>query len=57
VTENPEVKPEEEVDADEKGPCILNSEVEKAIMEMRDKMATDDCVPADVLCWEMMICN
>jgi hypothetical protein len=29
-----EVKPEEEVDADEKGPYIFQSEVEKAINEL-----------------------
>jgi len=34
------VEPEEEVDADEKGPYILQSEVEKAIKEMRNKKAT-----------------
>jgi hypothetical protein len=45
-----EVEPEEEVDADEKGPYILQSEVEKAIKEMRNKNATgDDHVPGDVL--------
>jgi hypothetical protein len=44
-----EVKPEEEVDADEKGLYILQSEVEKAIMEMRNKKATGDDVPGDVL--------
>jgi len=45
-----EVEPEEEVDADEKGPYILQSEVEKAIKEMRNKKATgDDNVPGDVL--------
>jgi hypothetical protein len=45
-----EVEPEEEVDADEKGPYILQSEVEKAIKEMRNKNATgDDDVPGDVL--------
>jgi hypothetical protein len=45
-----EVKPEEEVDADEKGPHILLSEVEKALKEMRNKKATeDDEVPGDVL--------
>jgi hypothetical protein len=49
-----EVKPEAEVDEDEKGPYILQSEVEKAIKEMRDKTATgddddDDDVPGDVL--------
>ena len=44
-----EVKPEEQVDADEKGPYILQSEVEKAIKEMRNKKATgDDDVPGDV---------
>ena len=32
-----EVESEEEVDADEKGPYILQSEVEKAIKEMRKK--------------------
>jgi hypothetical protein len=38
------------VDADEKGPYILQSEVEKAIKEMRNKKATgDDDVPGDVL--------
>jgi hypothetical protein len=35
-----EVEPEEEVDTDEKGPYILQSEVEKAIKEMRNRMAT-----------------
>jgi hypothetical protein len=41
-----EVEPEEEVDADEKGLYILQSEVEKAIKEMRNKKATgDDDVP------------
>jgi hypothetical protein len=45
-----EVEPEEEVDADEKCPYILLSEVEKAIKEMRNKKATgDDDVPGDVL--------
>jgi site-specific DNA-adenine methylase len=49
--EHLEVEPEAEVDEDEKGPYILQSEVEKAIKEMRDKQATgdDDEVPADVL--------
>ena len=32
-----EVEPEEEVDADEKDPYILQSEVEKAIKEIRNK--------------------
>jgi hypothetical protein len=45
-----EVEPEEEVDADEKGPYILQSEVEKAIKEMSNKNATgDDDVTGDVL--------
>ena len=45
-----EVEPEEEVDTDQKGPYILQSEEEKAIKEMRNKKATgDDDVPGDVL--------
>jgi len=45
-----EVEPEEEVDTDEKRPYILQSEVQKAIKEMRNKKATgDDDVPGDVL--------
>ena len=41
---------EEEVDTDEKGPYILQSEVEKAIKEMGNKKTTgDDDVPGDVL--------
>ena len=45
-----EVEPEEEVDADEKGPYILQSEVEKAIKEMRNKNTTGDYdVLGDVL--------
>jgi hypothetical protein len=32
-----EVEPEEEVDADKKGPFILQSEVEKAIKEIKNK--------------------
>jgi hypothetical protein len=44
--ETPEVEPEEEVDTDKKGPYILQSEVEKAIKEMRNRKATgDDYVP------------
>jgi hypothetical protein len=39
-----------EVDADEKGPYISQSEVEKGMKEMRDEKATgDDDVPGDVL--------
>jgi hypothetical protein len=49
-SETLEVEPEEEVDADKKGPYILQSEVEKAVKEMRNKKATgDDDVPGDVL--------
>jgi len=44
-----EVEPEEEVDSDEKGPYILQSELEKAIKEMINKKATgDDNLPGDV---------
>jgi len=44
------VEPEEEVDTEEKGPHILQSEVEKAIKEMRNRKATrDDDIPGDVL--------
>jgi hypothetical protein len=44
-----EVKPEGEADVDEKGPYILQSEVEKPIKGMRNKKATRDDVPGDVL--------
>jgi len=45
-----EVEPEEEIDTDEKGPYILQSQVEKAVKEMRNRGATeDDDVPGDVL--------
>jgi hypothetical protein len=45
-----EVEPEEEVDTDEKGPYILQSEVDKTIKEMRNRKATgDDDVPGEVL--------
>jgi len=44
-----EVEPEEEVDTDEKGPHILQSDVEKSIKEMRNRKATGDDVPGDVL--------
>ena len=45
-----EFEPEEEVETDEKGPYILQSEVEKAIKEMRNKVATgDENIPGDVL--------
>ena len=39
-----EVEPEEEVDTDEKGPYILENEVEKAIKEMNRKATGDDDV-------------
>jgi hypothetical protein len=45
-----EVEPEEEVDTDEKGPYILQSEVEKAIKGIRNKKAAGNYdVPGDVL--------
>jgi hypothetical protein len=48
--ENLEVEPEKEVDADEKGPYSLQSEVKKTIKEIRDKRDTGNYdVPGDVL--------
>ena len=45
-----EVEPEEKVDTDEKHPHILQTEVEKAIKEKRNRKATrDDDIPGDVL--------
>ena len=45
-----EIEPEKEIDTDEKGPYILQSEVRKAIKEMRNKKATgDDDVLGEVL--------
>ena len=45
-----EVESEEEVGTDEKGSHILQSEVEKAIKEMRNRKTTgDDDTPGDVL--------
>jgi len=45
-----EVEPEEEEDTDEKGPYILQSEMEKVFKEMRNRKATgDDDIPGDVL--------
>jgi hypothetical protein len=41
-SEHLEVETEDEVDEVDKGPYILQSEVEKAIKEMRDKQATGD---------------
>ena len=47
--ENLEVEPEE-VNTEQKSTYILQSEVEKAIKEMRNRKATgDDDVPGDVL--------
>ena len=48
--ENLEVEPEDDVDADEIGPYILHSEMEKSIKEVTDKESIrDDDVPRDVL--------
>ena len=45
-----EVEPEEEVYTDEKGPYTLQSVVQKAIKEVRNRKAIgDDDVPGDVL--------
>jgi hypothetical protein len=45
-----DVELEEEVDTDEEGPYIFQSEEEKSIKEIRNKKATgDDDVPGDVL--------
>ena len=45
-----DIEHEDEVDTDERGPCILQNEVEKAIKDMRNKKATgDNVVPGDVL--------
>jgi len=45
-----EVEPEEEVDTDEKGPYILQGEVEKSMKEMGNRKATEDVnIPGDVL--------
>jgi hypothetical protein len=48
--ENLDIEREEELDAYEKGPYILQSEVEKAMKEMKEKTTTgDEDVPGDVL--------
>ncbi|XP_026467813.1 uncharacterized protein LOC113371400 [Ctenocephalides felis] len=48
--QNIEFEEEKEMDEDDKGPCILKSEVERVINEMRRKKATeDDDIPADLL--------
>jgi len=44
-----EVEPEEEVDTDEKRPNILQSEVENAIKDLRNRKATGADIPGDVL--------
>lgn len=47
--ENLEAEGVEEVNANKKGPYILNSEVKKAIKNMREKKATgDNCVSENV---------
>lgn len=47
--ENLEVETEEEVQADEKGPYIMQNEVEKAIKEMKDTKAKGhDDMPGDI---------
>lgn len=48
---NVEFEPEEEVDADEKRPYILCSEVKNAIRDMKDNNSTgdDDVLPGEVL--------
>ena len=52
-----QVEPEEEVDTEEKGPYILQGEVEKAIKEMRNRKATgDDDVPGECSSyWEKVV--
>jgi len=50
MSETLEVEPEEELDTDEKGPYILQCEVENPIKEMKNRKATGDAdVPGDVL--------
>ena len=51
MTKKPRSQTWSEVDKDQKGPYVLQSEVEKAIKEMRDKKAKgdDDDVPVVVL--------
>jgi hypothetical protein len=55
--QNVDVQPEEEVDADEKGPCVLQSELGKAIKETRDKMTAgdDDVLGRYSKCWEQTV--
>ena len=52
-----EVEPEEEVYTDEKGPYILQSEVQKAIKEMRNRKATgdDDVLEMCSSYWEKLV--
>jgi hypothetical protein len=48
--ENIQVELEEELNTNRKGPYILQSEVGKAIKEMRNKKGTgEDNIPGDVL--------
>ena len=53
--ENLEVEPEEEVDAEKK--ALIFCEVEKAIKEMRDKMATGMMMHPGMYCncWEKVV--
>ena len=44
-----EIEPEEEVETEEKVPYILQGEAENPIKEMRNRKATGDDVPGDVL--------
>jgi len=54
---NLEVEPEEEVGADEKGSYILQSEVGRAIKEMRGKKTTrdEDAPVGGFKIWEKMV--
>ena len=50
-----EAEPEQEVDTDEKGPYILQSEVEKAIKEMRNREATRQPMEMCSGYWEKVV--
>ena len=52
-----EVEPEEEVDTDEKGPYILQGEVEKAIKEMRNRRLQEMtmCLEMCSIYWEKVV--
>ena len=53
------VKPEEDVDADDKGPCILQSKVEKAIQEVKVKKVTMKLMYLGMYsdCWGKTVSN